>query len=84
MHAPSFFYLETLAWISLAFFYFRLDYLIGLKIMFDIRHINARENLIVRTVRLKNALCRFSIYISFEKTAYKVVLKIQTLWAMYT
>ena len=43
MHAPSFFYLETSAWKSYAFFNFRLDGLIGLKIKFDVRHKNVQK-----------------------------------------
>ena len=43
MHAPSLFYLENLAWKSSAFFNFRLDGLIGLKIKFDVRHKNVQK-----------------------------------------
>ena len=38
MYAPSLFYLETPAWKLSAFFDFRLDGLIGLKIKIDVRH----------------------------------------------
>ena len=66
MHAPSFFYLETPAWKSLLFFNFRLDGLIGLKINFNVRYRNVQNQLILLVVRLKNALCRISIDVSFE------------------
>ncbi len=50
----------------LLFFNFRLDILIGLKIKFDVRHINVQKYMILQVKRLKNALCRFAIDISFE------------------
>ena len=45
---------------------FRLDSFIGLRIKFDVRHINVQKYMILQVKRLKNALCRFSIDISFE------------------
>ena len=50
----------------LLFFNFRLDFLIGLKIKFDVRHRNFQKQLTMPVKRLKNALCRFFIDISFE------------------
>ena len=41
------------------FFNFRLDFLIGLKIKFDVRHRNVQKQLILQVRRLKKALCRF-------------------------
>ena len=84
MHAPSFFYLETPAWKPMLFFNFRLDGLIGLKIKFDVRHRNVQKLLILLVVRLKNAISRFSIDVSFQQTACEVVLNSRTLWTMYT
>ena len=52
------------------FFNFRLDFLIGLKIKFDVRHRNVQKWLILPIRRLKNALCHFFINISLEQTAY--------------
>ena len=84
MYTPSFFYLETPAWKSSAFFNFRLDGLIGLKINFNVRYRNVQNQLILLVVRLKNALCRISIDVSFEYTACKIVLKSETLCTLYT
>ena len=53
MHAPSFFYLKTSEWKLLHFAYFRLDYLIGLKIKFDVPHGNVQNELILQVKRLK-------------------------------
>ena len=61
------------------FFNFRLDFLIGLKIKFNVRHKYVQKQLGLPVKRLKNVLCRFPIDVSFEITAYKVVLKSSTL-----
>ena len=84
MHAPSLFYLEPPAWKPLRFFIFRLDGLIGLKINFNVRYRNVQNQLILLVVRLKNALCRISIDVSFEYTACKIVHKSETLCTLYT
>ena len=66
------------------FFNFRLDFLIGLKIKFDVRHRNVQKEMILPVRRLKNALCLFPIDVSFEQTTYKIVLKSETLCTLYT
>jgi hypothetical protein len=48
------------------FLNFRLDYLIGPKIKFDVLHRNAQKYLILQIKRLKYAIYRFSIDVSFE------------------
>ena len=58
---------------------FRLDFLIGLQIKFDVHHRIIQKQLILQVRRLKNALSCFCTDISFEQTAYEVVLKSQTL-----
>ena len=58
---------------------FRLDFLIGLQIKFDVHHRIIQKQLILQVRRLKNALCRFSIDVSFEQTAYEVVFNSETL-----
>ena len=50
----------------LLFFNFRLDFLIGLKIEFDVRHSNVQKKLILIVRRLKNALCPFYVDLLFE------------------
>ena len=52
--------------------------------MFDVRHRNIQKELILPVKRPKSALSRFSIDVSFEQTAYNVVLKSKTLWTVYT
>ena len=80
MHAPSFFYLETSAYTyNTLFFNFRLDFLIGLKIKFDVRHLNAQKYLILWTVRLEYAIYGFFIDTCIDLFIYKVVLDRKTL-----
>ena len=61
------------------FFNFRLDFLIGLKIKFDVRHLNAQKYLILWTVRLECAIYGFSIDTCINLFIYKVVLDRKTL-----
>ena len=64
---------------SFAFFNFRLDFFIGLILKFDVCHRNVQNYLILSITRLKKALGHFFTNISFDSTAYKVVLKGETL-----
>ena len=50
----------------LLFFNFRLDFVIGLKIKFDVCHRNVQNYLILPIKRLKSALYHFSTNISFD------------------
>ena len=63
----------------LLFFNFRLDFLIGLKIKFDVRHLNAQKYLILWTVRLEYAIYGFFIDTCIDLFIYKVVLDRKTL-----
>ena len=65
------------------FFNFRLDFLIGLKIKFDVRHKNAQKYLTLWTARLQCAIYHFLINICIEMAIYKGVLRRKTSWTMY-
>ena len=63
-------------------FNFRLDFLIGLKIKFDVRHRNAHKNLILPSVRLKCAIYYVFVSVCIKSAAYQVLLMSETFWTM--